>query len=411
MIATNPVAIRKPMKLLTDPQEEASPTSSSIRSDTATPTASVQNHRAHRSPRVALSLENAPPQLRDAILQCASTWSWETLNLSDQTTRPPDGTIILGNSSLPRSSSVHNNPIVSIRTSLDHNPDADVTFDFEEAARLGAWKLMSLENMPLVFVGTQGNPTSSGMVKAFQQACSDAGRTALAVMLPDGPDRIPNLCKTLTDLDRPSAIMADNDTLALGILHQATLLGIRVPIDLAILGCRDGNTHTSHLQTGLSSIEMDLHQAGRAAATLLRKWMRGIPSNTHPIRIPPCGIIEHESTRVPNTGGGCICRVVLKIRQDFSKPLCINSLARDCGMSVRSLYRRYRNVTGTTISKHLMVSRIQAAAELLKSDHLKLEPIAIETGLGNAKNLCRLFKEHFGVTPGQWRELFSQTQT
>jgi transcriptional regulator GlxA family with amidase domain len=43
---------------------------------------------------------------------------------------------------------------------------------------------------------------------------------------------------------------------------------------------------------------------------------------------------------------------------------------------------------------------------MLREDNVKLEPVAMETGLGNAKNLCLLFKEHLGLTPGQWKESF-----
>jgi transcriptional regulator GlxA family with amidase domain len=99
-----------------------------------------------------------------------------------------------------------------------------------------------------------------------------------------------------------------------------------------------------------------------------------------------------------------IAKAILMIRNEYSRPLTVGSLARECGMSVRTLHRLYRSVTGTTISKDLAARRIRAAADLLKIDGLKLEPIAMETGLHSAKNLCRLFKEHFGITPGQWKE-------
>lgn len=103
----------------------------------------------------------------------------------------------------------------------------------------------------------------------------------------------------------------------------------------------------------------------------------------------------------PNPG---IAKAIQMIRNEYSRPLTVGSLARECGMSVRTLHRLYRAVTGNTIGKDLATRRIRAAADLLRIDGLKLEPIAMETGLHSAKNLCRLFKEHFGVTPGQWKE-------
>lgn len=101
-----------------------------------------------------------------------------------------------------------------------------------------------------------------------------------------------------------------------------------------------------------------------------------------------------------------ISKVLRTIRHEYSRPLTVSSLARECGMSVRSLHRLYRSVTGTTIGQDIIARRIEAAATMLREDDVKLEPVAMETGLGNAKNLCRLFKEHLGLTPGQWKESF-----
>jgi transcriptional regulator GlxA family with amidase domain len=98
-----------------------------------------------------------------------------------------------------------------------------------------------------------------------------------------------------------------------------------------------------------------------------------------------------------------VAKAMLKIRSQYSTPICVATLARECGMSVRNLYRQYRHVTGRSIGQDLMARRMEAAVAMLRDSTLKLESIAMETGLGSAKNLCRLFKEHFGKTPGQWR--------
>ncbi len=119
------------------------------------------------------------------------------------------------------------------------------------------------------------------------------------------------------------------------------------------------------------------------------------------VPVPHFSFDAHEGEFPPG-----ISKAIKTIREDFSRPHSVSSLARECGMSVRSLHRLYRAVTGNTVGKDLLARRIEAAAEMLREDDLKLEPVAMETGLRNAKNLCRLFKEHFGLTPGQWKESF-----
>ncbi|MCW1922435.1 AraC family transcriptional regulator [Luteolibacter arcticus] len=115
----------------------------------------------------------------------------------------------------------------------------------------------------------------------------------------------------------------------------------------------------------------------------------------------------HERrTTLPECDIPGIRKAIRTIRHEYSRPLTVSSLARECGMSVRSLHRLYRSVTGNTIVQDIIARRIEAAATMLREEDVKLEPVAMETGLGNAKNLCRLFKEHFGLTPGQWKESF-----
>jgi transcriptional regulator GlxA family with amidase domain len=101
-----------------------------------------------------------------------------------------------------------------------------------------------------------------------------------------------------------------------------------------------------------------------------------------------------------------VIKAIQMIRNEYSRRLTVSCLARECGLSERTLHRLYRSVTGNTIGKDLMARRIEAAAAMLREEDVKLEPVAIESGLGTAKNLCRLFKVHLGVTPGQWKESF-----
>ena len=107
---------------------------------------------------------------------------------------------------------------------------------------------------------------------------------------------------------------------------------------------------------------------------------------------------------VSECGNPGISKAILKIQNEYSRPLTVSSLARECGMSVRTLHRLYRSVTGNTIGKDLAARRVRAAADMLRQVDVKLEPVAMETGLHSAKNLCRLFKGHLGLTPGQWKE-------
>ncbi len=68
--------------------------------------------------------------------------------------------------------------------------------------------------------------------------------------------------------DRPTAVFCANDLLALGILQEMTMRGVRVPRDVAIVGYDDID-FAAAAAVPLSSIRQPREQLGRTAAELL----------------------------------------------------------------------------------------------------------------------------------------------
>ena len=67
---------------------------------------------------------------------------------------------------------------------------------------------------------------------------------------------------------RPDAVFAANDLVALGVLQALTLAGVRVPDDIAIVGYDDIDFAAS-AAIPLSSVRQPAQQLGSTAATLL----------------------------------------------------------------------------------------------------------------------------------------------
>jgi len=83
-----------------------------------------------------------------------------------------------------------------------------------------------------------------------------AGRTAAGQIIDLPPD------------ERPTAVFCANDLLALGVLQELTLRGIRVPRDIAIVGY-DDIEFAAAAAVPLSSVRQPREQLGRTAAQLL----------------------------------------------------------------------------------------------------------------------------------------------
>ncbi|MBM4152291.1 MAG: helix-turn-helix domain-containing protein [Kiritimatiellaceae bacterium] len=78
-------------------------------------------------------------------------------------------------------------------------------------------------------------------------------------------------------------------------------------------------------------------------------------------------------------------------------------LADTLHMSLRSLHRKLKAVTGHTPSAYINEYRILHAAELLKMTSYSVTEITFQVGFNELASFSRMFKQHFGVSPSQYR--------
>ncbi len=87
----------------------------------------------------------------------------------------------------------------------------------------------------------------------------------------------------------------------------------------------------------------------------------------------------------------------------LGEPLRMPELAARCGLSTRSLNRRFRAALGTTPLAFLQQTRVAAARELLRASNLSAAEIAARCGFGSASNFSRSFLAQAGSTPQDYR--------
>jgi transcriptional regulator GlxA family with amidase domain len=90
----------------------------------------------------------------------------------------------------------------------------------------------------------------------------------------------------------------------------------------------------------------------------------------------------------------------------LDRPLTVEDLAAEAGMSSRNLARHFNLVTGTTPLKWLLSQRVRRAQELLESSDASIERIATLTGMGTATTLRRHFSRTTGLAPDAYRRTF-----
>jgi transcriptional regulator GlxA family with amidase domain len=91
------------------------------------------------------------------------------------------------------------------------------------------------------------------------------------------------------------------------------------------------------------------------------------------------------------------------VRSRLDQTHTLDSLARRCGLSPRTLARRTSKAVGLSPLQLVQRVRLERALHLLRTTRMPLEQIAAGVGLADAATLHRLVKRHTGRSPGALR--------
>jgi LacI family transcriptional regulator len=97
----------------------------------------------------------------------------------------------------------------------------------------------------------------------------------------------------LSGPDRPSAVMAHYDDLAIGVVLAAKDLGIAVPEDLSVMGCDDG---PAAISSDLTTIRQPFRESGAMAVRVLVAMINSSAILRSTITLP-LEVIERSTTR------------------------------------------------------------------------------------------------------------------
>lgn len=95
------------------------------------------------------------------------------------------------------------------------------------------------------------------------------------------------------------------------------------------------------------------------------------------------------------------------LAQNFRTPQAVGALVEVCGIPERTLKRRFKAATGSSVIDYVQNLRVEEAKRLLETGGTPLEDIAAEVGYENAAFFRRLFRRCTGLTPGDYRRMFA----
>lgn len=94
------------------------------------------------------------------------------------------------------------------------------------------------------------------------------------------------------------------------------------------------------------------------------------------------------------------------LERHFRNELAVAEVVKASGIPERSLKRRFKAATGSTLLSYVQNIRIEEAKRQLETTRLPSDEIAAQVGYENPAFFRRLFKRCTGLTPGVYRRMF-----
>ena len=94
-----------------------------------------------------------------------------------------------------------------------------------------------------------------------------------------------------------------------------------------------------------------------------------------------------------------IARAIARLREDFDRPVRIEDIARESGMSVSGFHHHFRAVTAMSPLQFQKRMRLQEARHLMLAEDLDAASAGYRVGYGDASQFNREYKRLFGAPP------------
>jgi transcriptional regulator GlxA family with amidase domain len=102
-------------------------------------------------------------------------------------------------------------------------------------------------------------------------------------------------------------------------------------------------------------------------------------------------------------GDALVSRLVARIERSLPEPPTVTELAREIGISDRTLARRVQRATGRSTAALIQGVKLRKARALLEQSRYSVEDIAAAVGYSDPTALRRLMKKAMGSTPSEYR--------
>ena len=201
----------------------------------------------------------------------------------------------------------HKTPMVVINRIVNHPGIPCILVDLENATYRAARHLLTLKHTRIAYLAGPGQSEQSrARRRGLELALTEAGLGLRSEWCPssfpnvDGGFQAMSALLAMPIADRPTAVLAYNDVMAMGALHAIRAHHLRVPHDVSIVGF-DDIAMAAHTNPPLTTVDQPTYRMGKLAMQMLRHLMQGQPIPGDGYTLVESPLIVREST-APLTG-------------------------------------------------------------------------------------------------------------
>lgn len=305
-------------------------------------------------------------------------------------------------------------PVVSISRLHRDDPFPHVGADDAAVGAIAANHLRDRGLTSFAFIGLAGFVFSNARQAGFEVTLDgSAPITRTSRVIPrgwltrtpmPGSKRIKALDEWLVQLPRPTGLLAANDAVAWFIIERCRAVGLRVPLDLAIVGVDNDDVMCRLSHPRLTSVLLPGERIGYIAAERL---VQAIESRgpVEPVELPPLRVEVRQSSEVYAVADADVAAAMAFIRSHATEGINVEDVLRAVPTGRRTLERGFRKAIQRTPLDEIHRVRVEAAKELLATTRLPIDQVAERVGFSQANYFARIFRRHGGATPREFRRL------
>lgn len=298
--------------------------------------------------------------------------------------------------------------IVELSNVFATSPFPRVHSDDYEIGRIAAQHLCDTGARQLVFFGVDGHQYSDLRKQGFVETLARLGRRApKSLHLPandnsPGPFILEVLNDWLAKQSGTLGIFCCNDSRLLFALQAIHATGLEPGRDVMLVGVDCEPLAVELFGDHFAFIQQDLETIGMEAAACMAA-LTGGSGSVRPLRLIPPKALIYKKLPAETAVNKQVKEACQWLRDHVADAHCIDTLAKQLGVSKRSLERKFQATLGHgPKTEHLRI-RVAIAREKLETTDESLVQISTELGFADQRQLSRLFRQFHHETPAAYR--------